>query len=176
MDIDILIDKLTPCLVEIATGKVFQTTFALAKDEDLVGLQSQGWNFNWMADDLKGTNIYKLTLKDDEKIQGLIATQVIKGAVYIPIIENAPHNIGKDKEYDGVGGHLMAIAIMLSIKNKFGGFVCFNAKNMDLVEHYIKKLHARRIKSPIHEYRMVIIEEDAQKLIKKYTLEGDLDG
>ena len=30
MKIDILIDKLTPCLVDIATGNVLQTTFSVA--------------------------------------------------------------------------------------------------------------------------------------------------
>jgi len=47
MQIDIVIDKLTPCLVDIATGKVLQTTFSLAKPDEILDLQLKGWNFDW---------------------------------------------------------------------------------------------------------------------------------
>jgi hypothetical protein len=69
---------------EIATGKVFQTTFCLASEDDL----------------------------------------------------SAPHNRDENKKYAGVGGHLFAIAIKLSIANGFDGYICFEAKNLELVEHY----------------------------------------
>jgi hypothetical protein len=39
-------------------------------------------------------------------------------------------------EYEGVGGHLFAIALKLSHSNGFGGYAYFDAKNMELVKHY----------------------------------------
>ena len=175
MQIDITIDKLTPCLLELSTGKVMQTTFSLATPEEIRNLKSKGWNFDWEDKGLSRCNIYKLQLKDDDVIQGLVATEFFRGAVYIALAESAPHNQLPDKVYEGVGGHLFAIAIKLSIAVDCGGYVFFDAKNPELVEHYTERFGANLLGARIHEYRMEINEVAAQKLIEKYTLEGDLN-
>ena len=120
-------------------------------------------------------NIYKLQIEGDNEIQGLVAAEVVRGAVYIHLAESAPHNQPHGKKYDGVGGHLFAIAVKLSLAMGFGGYVFFEAKNSELAEHYTNSLGARLLRTRIHEYRMEIDEESAQKLIEKYTLEGDLN-
>jgi len=175
VSIDLIVDELTPCLEEVSTGNVYQTTFSLTEIEELDGLQSKGWNFDWADSELSRYNIYKLQLKDNDVIQGLVATEVIRGAVYIRLAESAPHNLGDNKKFEGVGGHLFAIAIKLSSAVGFNGYVFFDAKNMKLVNHYADKFGARRIMARIHVYRMEIDEESAQKLLEKYTLEGDLN-
>ena len=121
------------------------------------------------------SNIYKLQLKDDDMIQGLVSAEVIRGAVYVRLVESAPHNLGKSKKYDGVGGHLFAIAVKLSYSMGFGGYVFFDTKNEELVKHYSEKLGANRVLTRIHEYRMEIDEYNAVKLLENYTLEGNLD-
>ena len=175
MQIDITIDRLTPCLVEVSTGKELQTTFCLAKPDEIRGLQSKGWNFDWADRELARCNIYKLQLDADDAIQGLVATEFFRGAVYISLAESAPHNQSKDKHYDGVGGHLFAIAIKLSMAVGCGGYVFFDAKNTELVEHYATKFGANLLGARIHKYRMEIDVDAAQRLIEKYTLEGDLN-
>jgi len=175
LQIDIVIDKMTPCLVEISTGKILQTTFSVAKTNELVNLQAQGWNFDWSDRDLAYCNIYKLQVDNDEIIQGLIAAEVVRGAVYIHLAESAPHNLAPNKKYDGVGGHLFAIAIKLSLAMGFGGYVYFEAKNRQLADHYTNSFGARLLRTRIHEYRMEIDEDMAHTLIEKYTLEGDLN-
>jgi len=174
MKIDILIDKLTPCLIENATGKIINTVFRLAQDNEVAELQKKGWNFDWSDKEYDDCNVYKLLLENDTEIQGLVAARVVKGAVFVVLAESAPHNRGKNKRYEGVGGHLFAIAIKLSNKNGFGGFIYFDTKNMDLVEHYRKILGAV-VTGKIHDYRMMVEEEQAQKVIAEYTLEGDLE-
>lgn len=175
MKLDILIDKLTPCLEEVATGKIFQTTFSVAEPFEIKALQDKGWHFDWADESLAYCNIYKLQLKDDDVIQGLIAMEVVRGAVYIHLAESAPHNQPHNKQYSGVGGHLFAIAIKLSNAMGFGGYVFFDAKNQELVDHYTKAFGAQHLMTRVHDYRMEIEEDDAQKLIEKYTLEGDLN-
>jgi len=175
MTIDLFIDKLTPCLIEVATGNVLQTVFSIATKNDLTDLKKEGWLFDWSADELRNTNIYKLMIKDDIIIQGLVSAEVVRGAVYVHLAESAPHNLPPNKKYEGVGGHLFAIAMKLSTVNGFGGYVFFNAKNMKLVEHYVEMLGATRVPSRIHEYRMEVFEEVAQGIIERYTLEGDLN-
>ena len=175
MQIDIIIDRLPPCLVEIATGQIHQTTFSIAKTSEIRNLQALGWIFDWADENLAYCNIYKLQIEGDDEIQGLVAAEVVRGAVYIHLAESAPHNQPGVKKYDGVGGHLFAIAVKLSLAMGFGGYVFFEAKNLELVEHYTNSLGARLLRTRIHEYRMEIDEESAQKLIEKYTLEGDLN-
>ncbi|MCL2426214.1 MAG: hypothetical protein FWD05_07740 [Oscillospiraceae bacterium] len=175
MKIDIIIDKLTPCLIEISTDNVLQTVFSIATEDELSGLKEKGWLFDWTDEVLHKTNIYKLMTKGDTEIQGLISAEVVRGAVYVHLAESAPHNLPPDKKYAGVGGHLFAIAMKLSLANGFGGYIFMDAKNQKLVEHYIETLGARRVSTRYHEHRLEVSEENAQKIIEKYTLEGDLD-
>ena len=91
-------------------------------------------------------------------------------AVYVNIAESAPHNIGRDKRYNGVGGHLFAIAARISYEKGYGGFIFMDAKNVELVKHYSKALGAVLIGRP-HPYRMFVDEENAVKLLNKYTFE-----
>ena len=173
---NIIIDSLTPCLREVATGRIFQTNFSVAEYDEVIVLREQGWKFNWTDKALESTIVYKLTIRNDEVIQGLIAVGIDKSqhAIHVILVESAPHNLQSDKQYEGVGGHLFAIAIKLSFELGFGGFVYMDAKNEELAEHYSQKLGAVRIKSRIHEYRMAILEDKAKEILETYTLEGDL--
>jgi hypothetical protein len=162
-------------LVEVTTGKVLQTTFSIAPHDEITGLQANGWSFDWADEDLCYCNIYKLQLKDDNIIQGLVAAEVVRGAVYVHLAESAPHNLSKNKQYEGVGGHLFAIAMKLSMVNGFGGYIFFDAKNLELVKHYSNMLGAVRVLTRIHDYRMEVYEEQAEAIIDKYALEGDLN-
>lgn len=120
---------------------------------------------------MDGDDIYKLTVAGEDEIQGLIALRYEERsqAVYAHIAESAPQNRGKDKKYKGVGGHLFAIAAQKSIERGYGGFVFLDAKNQELVQHYEEALGAVLVGMP-HPYRMIIDEEAAAMLLKKYTL------
>ncbi|MDR1536689.1 MAG: hypothetical protein LBU32_01600 [Clostridiales bacterium] len=128
-----------------------------------------------MDEELQKSNIYKLMVEGDNAIQGLVSAEVIRGAVYVHLVESAPHNLGRSKLYEGVGGHLFAIAIKLSIANGFGVYIFFDAKNAELATHYSKMLGAVRLPTRVHEYRMQVDEVQAHKIIDEYTLAGDLN-
>lgn len=174
MGLSIEIDGFTPCLVDKKTGKIVDTKYSIAKKSELNGLKKNGWNFNWLDDDLKDSTVYKLTLENDNSIQGLIAVTDFPrdNALYVNIAESAPHNIGKDKKYEGVGGHLFAIAAKESFDKGYGGFLFLDAKNAELVKYYHDKFGATLLGMP-HPYRMFIDEEKAQALLKIYTLKGE---
>jgi hypothetical protein len=114
-------------------------------------------------------------IKNDTVIQGLISAEVVRGAVYVHLAESAPHNLKPNKTYEGVGGHLFAIAMKLSLFNGFGGYIFMDAKNQELVDHYCDMLGARRVSTRYHVHRLEVSEENAQKVVEKYTLEGDLN-
>ena len=150
------------------------TIFKLATDSDVRDLQAKGWLFDWSNLEIENVNIYKLLIEGNVEIQGLVATKVMTGSVYVALVESAPHNLGENKKYIGVGGHLFAIAIKLSYKNDFGGFVHFDTKNLQLVEHYTKLLGAKHI-GGFHEYRMIVDVDEAKNVLDEYTLKGDLE-
>lgn len=169
-DMNIIIDKFTPCLEDTETGELVQTIYEKVNKKELSELK--GWNFNWLDDDLKDAEIYKLCIAGDKEIQGLVAVTDFQKdmAVYVNIAESAPHNLGKNKKFNGVGGHLFAIAAHISIEKGYGGFVFMDAKNSELVKHYNKTLGAVLLGRP-HPYRMFIDEESAIKLLDIYTFE-----
>jgi hypothetical protein len=103
-----------------------------------------------------------------------VSAEVVRGAVYVHLVESAPHNLSPNKKYEGVGGHLFAIAMTLSLANRFGGYIFMDAKNTELVKHYTEMLGAKSVPTKFHEYRLEVSEVNAQKIIEKYTLEGDL--
>ncbi|MBP3579086.1 MAG: hypothetical protein J6K15_13335 [Lachnospiraceae bacterium] len=70
---------------------------------------------------------------------------------------------GYDGVYEGVGGHLFAIACQISLEHGCDGVVAFDSKS-DLVEYYKTILGAVEI----YPRRLVIFEKEAQKLISKY--------
>ena len=117
-----------------------------------------------------GYEVYELLLKDDDEVQGMIALKHIRDQYYthIDIVEAAPHNIGKNGKYKGVGAHLFAIACKLSWEVGNEGYVQFTAKT-DLVEHYQQTLNAK----PIDWHTMYIDSYGAIALIKKYFKEGE---
>lgn len=170
MKMNLLIDRFTPCLENAVTGEIVPTTFGKASKSELKKLK--GWKFNWLDKDLSKAEIYKLCVKGDDMIQGLVAVTEFERdqALYVNIAESAPHNFGNNKEYNGVGGHLFAIAANESKRRGYGGFVFMDAKNIELVEHYREALGAVLLGRP-HPYRMFIDEESAEHLLKIYTFE-----
>ena len=169
---NIEIDKLTPCLERVSDHCIVNTSFSIVDKTERKSIKK--WQFNWNSKDLSDCEIYKLTVQKDDRIQGLVALQNMQrsSAVYVKIAESAPHNIGNNKEYLGVGGHLFAIAVQRSYDLGYGGFVYMDAKNMKLVDHYRKALGAVLIGQP-RPYRMIIDEEIAYNLIQLYNFQEE---
>ena len=169
---ELKIDKFTPCLEDAKTGEILPTVYASVTRAELKNLK--GWEFDWMHLDFDEDEIYKLTLKGDTIIQGLIAIRNFPRdrAMYVHAAESAPHNRGKNKKYGGVGGHLFAVAAKRSVEEGNQGYLFLDAKNMELVSHYEKKLGATLLGMP-HPYRMEIIEPRALALLDEYYLEEE---
>ncbi|MCX6197645.1 MAG: hypothetical protein NTY88_00295 [Bacteroidetes bacterium] len=81
----------------------------------------------------------------------------------MPLIENAPHNFGKSKQYYGVAGNLTAFACKRSFELGYEGEVAFESKTQ-LIEHYQTSLGA----GVLMVRRMAILTAEAQKLVSLY--------
>lgn len=162
MEVDILIDELTDCLVERKTGDIVATHYE-RRQTPMKSKDYRGWKFDWSIPEKKGYDIYELFVEGDDTVQGRIAFRIDGGVADVDIVESAPHNIGHTGIYKGVGGHLFAIACQDSMDAGCDGFVAFTAKNK-LINHYIQALGAQ----VLNDQRMYIDEYAAQELINKY--------
>lgn len=174
MEIDVYIDSLTDCLLCQKTGEECDTEYKLVAKtitrEYALFLKQLGWKFDWSVPHQNGYEVYELLLAGEEEVQGMIALKHIHDQYYthIDIVEAAPHNVGKDGQYKGVGAHLFAIACKLSWDAGNEGYVQFTAKT-DLVEHYRTTLEAHSI----DWHTMYIDSYGAMKLIRRYFKECD---
>ena len=177
MEVATRIDSLTDCLIYSKTGRRCATEYQfVAKSiskQDAESLNKQGWKFDWSMPHTKNYEVYRLLVKDDDAVQGMIALKHIKEQYYthVDIVEAAPWNVGRNGRYIGVGAHLFAIAYKLSWDVGNEGYVQFTAKT-DLIEHYIQTLHAKMI----DWHTLYIDSYGALALIEKYFGEaGDDD-
>lgn len=162
MQIEIIIDELTDCLREKVTGDIVKTKYCERKSE-IHPDEYFDWKFDWTVTQQRGYKIYELFVAGSDVVQGRISLEIDGGVANVDIVESAPHNIGKNGEYTGVGGHLFAIACKISMENGCDGVVAFDAKS-SLVEHYKQALHAVEI----YPRRMVIFEDAAKMLLERY--------
>ena len=172
MEIDIIIDSLTDCLICNETGENCDTEYSLVTrtitKQDAADLKAEGWKFDWSIPHKNGYEVYELLLKDDDEVQGMIAFKHIREQYYthIDIVEAAPWNVRSRGKYKGVGAHLFAIACKHSWDAGNEGYVQFTAKS-DLVEHYKKMLNAKCI----DWHTLYIDSYGAIALINKYFKE-----
>jgi hypothetical protein len=121
--------------------------------------------FDWrIYFDYPSVELYKLTIKGDHRIQGVIAFEPKDGYIEVHLVESAPHNRGNKRDFYDVGAHLFAFACQISIEFGFDGYLVFTAKT-PLMHHYIHALRA----VPINRAgRMMINESGAERLIALY--------
>jgi len=162
MEVAVQIDKLTDCLVDRQSGAVVRTEYHLRKRK-ISPWDYKGWKFNWSKTEEKGYCIYELFVSGLDIVQGRIALKIDGGVADIDIVETAPHNYGHNGRYEGVGGHLFAIACQVSLEAGCDGFAAFTSKS-DLIEYYQKTLNAKLLRGQ----RMYIDDIAAKKLIEKY--------
>lgn len=176
--INIEIDGLVPCLKDVKTGEYVDTEVSrITNRKELKGYNKKtGWYTNW-ANAPKDVEIYKLCVKGDDTIQGLIGLipDDSHQAVHLYWGVAAPHNNafllkGRQKKYEGVGGHLFAIAAEKSLDYGYGGAMYGYAANVDLLKLYTEKYGARHL--PVeHQYEVFFDEAAAINILKEYSYE-----
>ncbi len=174
--ISVVIDELTPCLVNNETGEIVSTEVVKVGRKSFLSKYNKrtGWYINW-AKLANENEIYALVIKGTVDIQGLVALRPITDfqAVFITWMCTAPHNnhmITQRPKYSGVGGHLFSIAADFSERMGFGGTVTGFAANSDLVIHYHEKFQAECI-SALHPYQILIDEINARNIMEVYDYE-----
>lgn len=175
--IDIWIDEIVPCLKDTETGEIKETVVFKVESRSYLKQfkASEGWHINW-SDIPKDVDVYVLALKEDvSKIQGLIGIRNDKSshATYLHWACTAPwnnkHEFGT-KKYDGVGGHLFAIAADKSNEWGYEGAMHGFAANEELLNHYINSFGAEYL-GMLHQFQFFIDESAAKRLMEVYSYE-----
>lgn len=136
--------------------------------------KKNGWYVNWSAL-LSDNDVYALVLKGTVDIQGLVAVKTDNdvGALCISWMCASPENnkvLYEQPKFLGVGGHLFAIAVQISIKLGFNGLIYGFASNERLLEHYVNVFNAEVI-GIFHPYHFAIDESTAKHLMEVYDFE-----
>lgn len=171
------IDEFTPCLKEVATGEIYDTEVVRIKRKSFLSKfnKKTGWYVNWSKFS-EGTEVYALVLKGTVDIQGMVAIQYDNEAqaVYVLWGYTAPDNniweYGK-KRFDGVGGHLFAIASDLSVKAGYDGFVYAEAMDKELFKYYLTEFGALPLPPANTPYRFMISDTMTEKIREVYSYE-----
>lgn len=174
--IDIWIDTIVPCLKNTTSGEIKETVvFKIESRAYLKQFKAKdGWHINW-NEIPRDVEVFALALKENNEIQGLIGVRndIQSHAAYLHWACTAPwnnkHEFGKQK-YEGVGGHLFAIAADKSMQWGYCGAMHGFAANLELLNHYIEKFGAEYL-GMLHVYQFFIDEISAQKLLEVYSYE-----
>jgi hypothetical protein len=130
--------------------------------------KEDGWesNFDWRHYlNHDSVSAYKLMVEGDPEIQGVVAFEIMENHVFMHLVESAPHNRGRDREFFRVGQHLYAFACYWSRQLGFDGCIAFKAKT-GLIDYNIQSMNAKLVS--FKSGRMIIDEIDAERLIQLY--------
>lgn len=166
-ELDFVIDKLTNSILNAMSKESYATQMLPFTKTDAGSIfKKDGWRFNWKSEFSSSIReVYKLILVGDvnNAIQGLVSLEEKEDHIYMHLIESAPSNIGKNKQYIGVAGNLVAFACKESFDRGHEGNVSFLSKTQ-LINHYEETLGAVHFGGRV----MIIYPHQALKLIKKY--------
>ena len=173
--INIEIDELVPCLRNLKTGKLVDTTVGVVTDRSILkGFNKQtGWYINWRQVP-KDCTIMALRVKGNDEIQGLVAFKGVPEHLAVRghwAVANPKSNkqLTDSPEYSGIGGHLFAIMAQSSKEMGYDGFIEGQAANGKLLEYYMRELGAK----PLGNLDFYIDEVAAEEIIKKYNWEKE---
>lgn len=171
------IDELTPCLKDTITGDLIPTEVTQIVRKSFLKKFSKdnGWYVDWVSLLDEGCEVYALVLKGTVDIQGMIAIKRDDDAkaLYMAWAVAAPYNnpqLTDSVKYQGIGGHLFAIAADKSYEYGYDGFMYGFAANEQLLKHYIERFDALYV-GMRHPFHFVMGPEQSSRLIGEYDYE-----
>lgn len=107
----------------------------LVTDADYKTISRKRYSFNWKLEKTK--QVYKLTVKGEQDILGLISLAFIdeEQRIAINLLSVAIEHIGKSKQLDRIAGNLLAFSARLAIK-KYGAFAAISLIPKTLLGQY----------------------------------------
>lgn len=152
-------------LINPTSQETFEAEISGLVSKDYKSIRdSKQFDFDWANE--KGFQIYKLTLKDEEEILGLMSIIDVHHElrIHLNLIESAKKHQGRDKKLEGIPGCLIAFAARTAFNKGYNGFVSLIPKTR-LIDYYIKQYGFAQ-----YGRNLAIEGEASMDLIKKYLL------
>ena len=171
-------DDFTNCLIDNTTGQLVDTIVRRIDYSELSQYSKEtNWYIDWTCweDNDDDIEVYALYVKGSDTIEGLIALHDNQDyeSADINWMCAAPHNnydvVGREKKYNGIGGHLFAIGVFKSTQWNHDGACVLNAATPELVEHY--ESYGLLFVGIRHPYHMTLPAYLAPSFIDQYTFE-----
>ncbi|WP_445735497.1 N-acetyltransferase [Mariniflexile sp.] len=121
-----------------SSGKTHKVEIISVVEQDFSSITKTRYWFHWKEE--KDNNIYKIQIKGENDILGLVSLEIFESEsrISIRLLAVSKENRGKNKKYDNIVGCLIAFAGKQSIK-LFGEWACISLiPKTTLAEHYKK--------------------------------------
>lgn len=126
-------------IVERKSGVPYEIEIGPVDEDDYKLITKSRFWFNWKEE--KNYSVYKLYIKGNDKILGLVSLETFldESRIEIRLLAVSKENMGKNKKYDHIAGNLIAFVCIQSIK-EFGEWACVSLiPKTELIKHYKKK-------------------------------------
>lgn len=150
-------------IVELSTGKIFPIEILPLESADYRLLSKKKYFFDWKEE--KEQNIYKLVIKEDNDILGLISYEIIPKElrIHIRLLTVSKENKGRDKKFDKIAGNLICYVSKIAVR-EFAEMACISLKpKTSIYKHYMDKY-----KMNITGTTLSLEVPEILKLIKEY--------
>ncbi len=150
-------------LINTETGEKYKGIIEKISPTEILRLKKNpNFTFDWPIE--KENAVYKIHLKDQEEILGLISLIDIpkEFRIHINLIESSIANQGRNKRIKNIPGCLIAFTCKNAFKKGYDGFVSLIPKTK-LVEHYHIRYGFIQVGN-----QMAVFGESSKLLIEKY--------
>lgn len=162
-------------LKNLVTKELIEAVIELMIERDFETIQNEKDRFDKFDWNLhRGGEVYKLCLKNDIRILGLIClidhADPAINAIEIALLEVSRENIGINKAFENIAGCLIGFACRESFKRGHDGFV-FLLPKTELITHYHDRygftyLPIKTVERP--EGLMILNAMASRRLVVKY--------
>lgn len=128
-------------IIEISSGALIPIEIIPIDADDYKSITKKRYFFNWKAE--KGFDVYKLTIKGETDILGLVSIENIPSEwrIHIRLLTVSIENKGVNKKYDRIAGNLIAYVSKIAVM-EFAELACVSlVPKTSIAKHYMEKYH-----------------------------------
>ena len=124
-------------IIDVKTGSKHEVEVNSVEPEDYKLITKKEFFFNWKLE--KDYEVYKISIKGDSKILGLVSVERIMDEfrIHIRLLTVSSLNKGRRKQYQRIVGNLLTFISKIAVK-EFAELACVSLKPKEAVaQHYI---------------------------------------
>lgn len=151
-------------IIEVCSGVHKEAIIKAVEPSDFTLITKKRYSFNWQSLK-KSTTIYKLNIKGEKDILGVMALidYPDEFRIEIKLLASSIENQGRNKKYERIAGCMIAFACRLSFKKYLKNACVSLVPKTALFNHYKQKYYM------IWSGRQLFLENDSlDKLVNEY--------